>query len=273
MCSIFDKFLSSLWEHLRPGGRDIGESIRAAINFAPQFYLKIGRFTIPVTGAMISLIASVILLTILAFWLRRGLNKYEITGKQALTEKLYFAVISLGVSSGLKRDQAETVLPWTLGIGLYIFTSNVVAIAEMSASAVNPAVPVSLALYTLVFVIAMGIHLVGIKGFGHSLIDPMPGLLPFNILDYMIKPVSLALRLFGNVFGAFILIAVIRTIMPLILPSLFGLWFDVADALIQALIFVYLTTTYLGEVVEKAENTAERLASKKEQSEQQKVKV
>jgi F-type H+-transporting ATPase subunit a len=188
VCSIFDKFLSSLWEHLRPGGRDIGESIRAAINFAPQFYLKIGRFTIPVTGAMISLIASVILLTILAFWLRRGLKKYELSGKQALTEKLYFAVISLGVSSGLKRDQSETVLPWTLGIGLYIFTSNVVAIAEMSASAVNPAVPVSLALYTLVFVIAMGIHLVGIKGFGHSLIDPMPGLLPFNILDYMIKP-------------------------------------------------------------------------------------
>ncbi len=101
----------------------------------------------------------------------------------------------------------------------------------------------------------------------------MPGLLPFNILDYMIKPVSLALRLFGNVFGAFILIAVLRTIMPLILPSLFGLWFDVADALIQALIFVYLTTSYLGEVVEKADNTAERLASKKEQSEQQKVKV
>ena len=89
----------------------------------------------------------------------------------------------------------------------------------------------------------------------------------------MLKPVSLALRLFGNVFGATILLGFIKPVIPLILPSILGLWFDVADGLIQGLIFMYLTTTYLGELVEKANNTSERLASKKDMIQQKKVQV
>ncbi|HZK29523.1 MAG TPA: FoF1 ATP synthase subunit a [Clostridia bacterium] len=268
-----EKFLKALWENLRPGGRDIGETIRSSINFMPRFYIRIGNLSIPVTSAMISLIASVVILTILGLWLRRGLKKYEITGKQALVEKLYLGVIGLGEGAGMSREQAETALPWTLTMGLYIFMSNAIAIAEFPAAAMNPAVPLSLALFSLVFIIAMGIHLMGFKHFGYSLIDPIPMLLPFNVLDYLIKPVSLALRLFGNVFGAYILLGFVKTVIPLILPSILGLWFDVADGLIQGLIFMYLTTTYLGEVVEKSENTAERLAQKNEIIQHKKVQV
>jgi F-type H+-transporting ATPase subunit a len=85
--------------------------------------------------------------------------------------------------------------------------------------------------------------------------------------------VSLTLRLFGNVFGAYILLGFIKTVIPLILPSILGLWFDVADGLIQGLIFMYLTTTYLGEVVEKSEHTAERLAQKNQKIKHKKAQV
>ncbi len=271
--SNFQLFLKALWEELKPGGRDLGEAIRSSINFAPKFYIQIGSFTIPVTGPMISLLAAVLLLTLLALWLRRGLSKDKPSGKQALLEKLYLAVVNLGVEAGMTRVQAEKALPWTLTMGLYIFASNAIAVVEMPASAVNPAVPLALALFSIAFIILMGIRLVGVKGFGYSLIDPIPGLLPFNVLDYMLKPVSLALRLFGNVFGATILLGFIKTVIPLILPSILGLWFDVADGLIQGLIFMYLTTTYLGELVEKANNTSERLASKKDMIQQKKVQV
>lgn len=261
----FQLFLEAFWKHLRPGGRDLGETIRSSINFAPLARIRLGSFEIPVTGAMISLAAAVFILGLFGLWLGRGLKKYEITGKQALAEKLYLAVVNLGEGAGMNREQAEAALPWTLSMGLYIFASNAVAVIEMPASAVNPAVPLSLALFSVVFIILMGIRLVGLRGFGYSLIDPMPGLLPFNILDYILKPVSLALRLFGNVFGAFILLGFVKTIIPLILPSILGLWFDVADGLIQGLIFMYLTTTYLGELIEKANHTKERMALKKVQ--------
>ena len=271
--SFAQKFLKTLWEHLRPGGRDIGETIRSSINFAPRFYIRIGNLSIPVTSSMISLVLSVVILTVLGLWLRRGLKKYNITGKQALVEKLYLGVIGLSEGAGMNRKQAEIALPWTLTMGLYIFMSNAIAVAEFPAAAMNPAMPLALAIFSVVFIIAMGIHLVGFKGFGYSLIDPIPMLLPFNILDYLIKPVSLTLRLFGNVFGAYILLGFIKTVIPLILPSILGLWFDIADGLIQGLIFMYLTTTYLGEVVEKSEHTAERLAQKNQKIKHKKAQV
>jgi F-type H+-transporting ATPase subunit a len=66
----------------------------------------------------------------------------------------------------------------------------------------------------------------------------------------MIKPLSLALRLFGNVFGAFILMEFIYIVVPLALPGILGLWFDIADGILQAVIFTYLTVTYVGEIIE-----------------------
>ena len=65
----------------------------------------------------------------------------------------------------------------------------------------------------------MSIRFVGWKGFWHSLVYPKAMLLPFKILDYLIKPMSLSLRLFGNIFGAFILMEFIYLIIPAILPG------------------------------------------------------
>ena len=78
----------------------------------------------------------------------------------------------------------------------------------------------------------------------------MPALLPFKILDMIIKPCSLALRLFGNVFGAFVFMEFLYILVPVVLPAVFGLWFDLADGLLQAVVFSYLTMSYIGEIVE-----------------------
>jgi F-type H+-transporting ATPase subunit a len=261
-------FFNRLWEHLKPGGRDLGETIRSSIDFSPIWTIRVGKLSIPVTGAMVSLVVSALILIVLGVWLRRGLRKHKISGKQALAEKLYLVVINLSESFGMNRRQAETVLPWTLTLGLYIFVSNAIAVVQLPAAAMNPAVPFSLALFAVALIIVMGIRLLGLKGFWYSLIDPIPGLLPFNLLDYLIKPVSLALRLFGNVFGGFILLQFVKTVVPLIFPSILGLWFDVAAGLLQAVIFMYLTTSYIGEVVEKSNNTLERIAQKRQLSEE-----
>ena len=63
---------------------------------------------------------------------------------------------------------------------------------------------------------------------------------------------SLALRLFGNVFGAYILMEFIYIIIPVLIPGVVGLWFDLADGILQGAIFTYLTIMYIGEIVEGA---------------------
>ena len=127
--------------------------------------------------------------------------------------------------------------------------------------------PVSLALFTVGYVIFTGIRFVGVKGLWGSLTFPMPALLPFKLLDYIIKPISLSLRLFGNIFGAFILMEFVYIIFPAILPGVIGLWFDLADGLLQGVVFAYLTVIYIGEIVEGAAHSEEQKHEKKKLAE------
>ena len=96
----------------------------------------------------------------------------------------------------------------------------------------------------------MTIRFVGLKGFWLSLTQPIAIMLPFKLLDYVVKPLSLALRLFGNVFAAFVFMEFLSVSIPLILPGIAGLWFDIIDGMIQAVVFSYLTMSYIGENVE-----------------------
>jgi F-type H+-transporting ATPase subunit a len=75
-------------------------------------------------------------------------------------------------------------------------------------------------------------------------------MLPFRLLDYVIKPLSLALRLFGNVFAAFVFMEFLSISLPVIVPGIAGLWFDIIDGVIQAVVFAYLTMSYIGENIE-----------------------
>ena len=68
---------------------------------------------------------------------------------------------------------------------------------------------------------------------------------PINIMEIAIRPVSLCMRLFGNVIGAFVVMELIKMILPVALPVPFSLYFDIFDGLIQAYVFVFLTSLFI----------------------------
>ena len=78
----------------------------------------------------------------------------------------------------------------------------------------------------------------------------MPIITPINILEIFIKPLSLCMRLFGNVLGAFVVMELIKIIVPAIIPVAFSLYFDIFDGLIQAYVFVFLTALFIKEAIE-----------------------
>ena len=73
---------------------------------------------------------------------------------------------------------------------------------------------------------------------------------PINILEIFTRPLSLCMRLFGNVLGAFVIMELIKMVVPVILPSVFSLYFDLFDGLLQAYVFVFLTSLYIQEAIE-----------------------
>lgn len=249
---FFTSFGHDLWEHLKIGGRDISEAILELLDYSAITYLTIGNFSIPVTKAIVNIVLTVAIVFGLAFLMRKLVLKPG-SKAQVLSEKLFETICGFSQSTGLSKAQAREFAPFVASLFFYIFISNMLPVFSIEAAAVNPAFPIALAFFTMACIVVWGIYFVGLKGFLRSLTAPMKLLLPFNLLDYVIKPISLAFRLFGNIFGASILITFLHSIMPLFLPQILGLWFDIGDGIVQALVFAYLSMTYIGEIVEKAE--------------------
>lgn len=114
----------------------------------------------------------------------------------------------------------------------------------------------ALAAVTMVSVWVYGIRLKGVRGYFKHFVEPFPVMLPLNILEELIKPVTLALRLFGNIFAGGIMLALIGALIgwsvsdiPVggVIGFVFNIvWklFDMFIGAIQAFIFALLTVLY-----------------------------
>ena len=86
-------------------------------------------------------------------------------------------------------------------------------------------VTAALSLMSLFLIYYSGFHKKGMKGFLKSFAEPMPLVTPINIMEIGIRPISLCMRLFGNVIGSFVIMELLKTVMPAILPIPFSLYF------------------------------------------------
>ena len=71
-----------------------------------------------------------------------------------------------------------------------------------------------------------------------------------ELLDLVTRPLTLALRLFGNILGAFGIMELIKIVAPLLVPVPLSLYFDLFDGFIQAYVFVFLTSLFIKETIE-----------------------
>ncbi|MDD2533083.1 MAG: F0F1 ATP synthase subunit A [Eubacteriales bacterium] len=231
---------------------DMGEEISHAILPKSIASFDLAGFNVVLSDATIATWGVMILITILAIVLGYRPQRIPSSKRQQIAEIFVNTLMKLAQSTNMTYEQSEKIVPYVGTIAVFISLTNLVVLFKISPPAKNIAFPIALALFTLVYVIVMSIRFVGLKGFLKSLIYPQAALLPFKILDYLIKPVSLSLRLFGNIFGAYILMEFIYLVIPIVLPGVVGLWFDIADGILQGVIFTYLSITYIGEVIEGA---------------------
>ncbi|MEI6389434.1 MAG: F0F1 ATP synthase subunit A, partial [Spirochaetota bacterium] len=152
--------------------------------------------------------------------------------------------------------------PYIATLGLFLLTANLLCmLTPVGGFGFEPPfvikpltrdinVTAGLAVMIIVTVLVAGFRKRGILGWLKHLLKPVPFMLPFNLLEYGIRPLSLSLRLFGNILGAFVLMRLIEMVMPVFLPPIFGLYFDLFDGIIQAVIFTYLSTVYIAEAIE-----------------------
>ena len=87
-----------------------------------------------------------------------------------------------------------------------------------------------------------------LKGYLKNFVDPLPFMLPFNIIGEFANPVSMALRLFGNLVAGMVIGGLIYWALgsfAILIPAVASLYFDIFSAVIQSYIFIMLTMSYV----------------------------
>ena len=132
---------------------------------------------------------------------------------------------------------------------LYIGVSNIIGLFGLKPPTKDLNVTAALALMSIILVETSGIRSKGLKGWLKSFAEPVAVVLPINILELFIRPISLCMRLFGNVLGAFVIMELIKQLLPVALPVPFSLYFDIFDGLLQAYVFTFLTSMFIQEKI------------------------
>ena len=207
---------------------------------------------IPVSNVVIM---SWITMAVLIFWAWISTRHLKLipTGLQNFAE-MVVELLTNFVGNIIGKD-AKRFVPYLGTVALFMAISNTAGalfMSELTGGIIGPstrglAIPAGLAILSILVTIGAGIWKHGIGHFLKTLLNP------FNILELIIKPLSLSLRLFGNIMGAYLLMEMILTSIPVIFSSFACLYVDLFDGLLQAFVFTLLTSLYISEEVKEEE--------------------
>jgi F-type H+-transporting ATPase subunit a len=215
-----------------------------------------GLFTVNIDTVISSLVAAVLVL-LLGFWAVRALTKKTDDHVPTKVQLLWEAVV--GQVNKQVEDNLGRVHPYVapLAVSLFFFilfcnwlellpTELNHDVHLLPAPTADTNLTYALAAVTMISVWVYGIRQKGVKGYFKHFLEPFPVLLPLNILEELIKPITLALRLFGNIFAGGIMLALIGLIpiYAMWAPNILWKAFDAVIGVIQAFIFALLTVLY-----------------------------
>ena len=212
-------------------------------------------FTIPIFGG-IKIYESIVVtwiimavLVILSILVTRNL-KVENPGKgQLLLESCVEGIYNFFL--GILGENGKRYIPYLITVASYIGLSNIIGVFGFKPPTKDINVTIALALMSIVLIEASGIKQRGVVGWLKSYKEPTALITPINIMEVFIRPLSLCMRLFGNILGAFVIMELIKLLIPVGLPVVFSLYFDFFDGLIQAYVFVFLTSLFMSEKIEE----------------------
>ena len=224
---------------------NLGQALREELNCESVF--TIGGIGIYESVVVTWIIMAVVFL-LAAILLTRNL-KVEHPGKRQLL--LEQAVTSLeGITEGILGADGKRYAAYLTSVLMYLGIANLIGILGFKPPTKDLNVTAALAIMSIVLIEYAGIHQKGVKRWLKGFAEPIALVAPINVLELFIKPLSLCMRLFGNVLGAFVIMELIEYIMPVGLPVVFSMYFDIFDGLIQAYVFVFLTGLFIKEAME-----------------------
>ena len=234
---------------------ELAAELLAELECETAFSLQIPQSVPLVGGVRLDIAESVVItwvimavILIASLILTRNLRVNNITRRQLVAETIVTRLDSF--VTGMVGEEAKAYVPYLATVLIFIGISNIIGLFGLKPPTKDMNVTAALALMSIILIQYAGIRKKGVKKWLKSFTEPIAIVTPINILELFIRPLSLCMRLFGNVVGAFVIMELIKLLVPIVLPVPFSFYFDIFDGLIQAYVFVFLTSLFIKEAIE-----------------------
>ena len=125
----------------------------------------------------------------------------------------------------LVGEEGKNYIPYLISTAVFIGAANLIGIVGFVPPTKDLNMTAALAVISIAVIEYAGFHKKGARGFLKSFAEPVAVILPINILEIFIRPISLCMRLFGNVLGSFVVMELIKLVVPVIIPIPFSFYF------------------------------------------------
>ena len=155
------------------------------------------------------------------------------------------------MESNMGIEGRRTVAPFVITLFLYIFVGNEIGLLpQIGPHLTSPTNDINVA-FGLSITVSLTVYLLGVMkqgpGYFKHFVQPFAAMLPLNILEELSKPLTMALRLFGNILAGEILLVVLYMLAPWVIPNLW-IGFSLIIGFLQAFIFTMLTMIAIAPV-------------------------
>jgi len=210
-------------------------------------YLHIGSLEIP--SACVTMACITILLTLLSYLATRNMKERP-EGLQNLMEKVV-EMLQNFIGNVTGEKVMRRFFPFLATLFLFILMSNYSGLLPLAGQVPGLSAPTS----SLSIIIGLAVcsfvmtHVAGVKGHGalgyiKHFFQPIAFIFPLLVLDELVRPVSLSLRLFGNIYGEETVTHEIFNLAPILAPIVMQA-LSLLMGFVQAIVFTLLTSVYI----------------------------
>jgi F-type H+-transporting ATPase subunit a len=206
----------------------------------PQVMFTIGG--IPITETVTTTWLIMAALVIVSIIITKRLEMVP-KGKQNIAEIIVEGVVWL-VDSTMGPGNHKFI-PYIGTLVLYLLFANLIGLIGLRPPTADLNTTLALSSITFFCIHFFGMKSQGVLPYLKGFTEPMFFLLPLNIIGELATPFSLAFRLFGNILGGTIIMALLYSFAPILVPILPHMYFDIFAGVIQTFIFAMLTMTFI----------------------------
>ena len=201
---------------------------------------------------------TMLLLIVVSFVATRNLKL--VPGKLQLCAEGIIKYFNDIAKASMGNDNAQKHIAIILTLFMFILTANLVgqlplklihlSTGELASPNNDIDMTAAMAIVVSIYYIFFGVKKNGFRFFfkGFSIDGIIITLV--DTLELFVRPFSLALRLFANILAGELLVATFISLCSIVLPLPFML-FELFVALIQALVFTLLSTTYISMAIQE----------------------